>query len=216
MHMGLIPPWCFGQCPWKPRPQSPTQRREVSNARTEASMAYRRTVRQRRRRNALADLDHESGVCVRGAPPAGPGHRFGDRRPDCRSLDPVMCRPLLRPLPGKWPRRRGLPTYPDITGFFGNTSNDPTSSGFFGQGLPTPEQLYPLFSAGVHQEYLNYPQDANGLPDGSTSVGQGASFLQNTILSDQLHRLGLNRVRLLAEFHASRRHHAAARPERRR
>jgi hypothetical protein len=56
--------------------------------------------------------------------------------------------------------------------------------------LPTPEQLYPLFSAGVHQEYLNYPQDANGLPDGSTSVGQGASFLQNTILSDQLHGLG--------------------------
>ena len=37
---------------------------------------------------------------------------------------------------------------------------------------------------------MNYPQDANGLPDGSTSVGKGASFLQNTILSDQLHGLG--------------------------
>ena len=41
------------------------------------------------------------------------------------------------------------------------------------------------WSAGVHQLYLNYPLDANGLPDLSTSVGQGATILQSTVLGEQ-------------------------------
>jgi hypothetical protein len=69
--------------------------------------------------------------------------------------------------------------YPDLT-FYQATPENP-----FGNGLFTPEGLYPLFGAGVHQLYLNYPQDADGLPSLSTSVGQGAAILESTILSDQ-------------------------------
>ncbi len=49
----------------------------------------------------------------------------------------------------------------------------------------TPEGLYPLEEAGVHQLYLNYPLDANGLPDISSSVGQGATIVQSTVLGEQ-------------------------------
>jgi hypothetical protein len=66
--------------------------------------------------------------------------------------------------------------YPDLT-FYQATSENP-----LGNGLFTPEGLYPL--TGVHTLPLNYPLDANGLPDISTSVGQGATILQSTILGD--------------------------------
>ncbi len=69
--------------------------------------------------------------------------------------------------------------YPDLS-FYQATPANP-----FGNGLFTPEGLYPLFSGAVHQLYLNYPQDANGLPALSTSAGQGATILESTILSDQ-------------------------------
>jgi hypothetical protein len=70
----------------------------------------------------------------------------------------------------------GVPTFPDLT-FFQATPENP-----FGNGLFTPEGLYPL--TGVHTLPLNYPLDANGFPDISTSVGQGASILQSTIAAD--------------------------------
>jgi hypothetical protein len=70
----------------------------------------------------------------------------------------------------------GTGLYPDLT-FYQATSENP-----FGNGLFTPEGLYPL--TGVHTLPLNYPLDANGLPDISTSVGQGATILQSTILGD--------------------------------
>lgn len=53
----------------------------------------------------------------------------------------------------------------------------------FGNGLFTPEGLYPL--TGVHTLLLNYPLDpGTGLPDLSTSVGQGADILDSTILGN--------------------------------
>jgi PE-PPE domain len=69
------------------------------------------------------------------------------------------------------------PLYPDLT-FYQAAAAPP-----YGNGLFTPEGLYPL--TGVHTLPLNYPLDANGLPDGSTSVGQGATILQSTITADQ-------------------------------
>src|ERR1700730_2312250 len=63
--------------------------------------------------------------------------------------------------------------YPDLT-FYQATPANP-----FGNGLFTPEGLYPL--TGVHTLPLNYPLDANGLPGLSTSVGQGATILESTI-----------------------------------
>jgi hypothetical protein len=67
--------------------------------------------------------------------------------------------------------------YPDLT-FFQATPENP-----FGNGLFTPEGLYPL--TGVHTLPLNYPLDAtNGLPDISTSVGQGSTILESTILGN--------------------------------
>jgi hypothetical protein len=69
--------------------------------------------------------------------------------------------------------------YPDLTFYQATPSNE------FGNGLFTPEGLYPLFSGGVHQLYLNFPQDANGLPSLSTSVGQGAAIVESTVLSDE-------------------------------
>jgi hypothetical protein len=70
----------------------------------------------------------------------------------------------------------GTTLYPDLT-FFQATPENP-----FGNGLFTPEGLYPL--TGVHTLPLNYPLDANGLPDISTSVGQGSTILESTILGN--------------------------------
>jgi hypothetical protein len=67
----------------------------------------------------------------------------------------------------------GTHLYPDLT-FYQATPGNP-----LGEGLFTPEGLYPL--TGVHTLPLNYPLDANGLPDLSTSVGQGATILESTI-----------------------------------
>jgi PE-PPE domain-containing protein len=71
-----------------------------------------------------------------------------------------------------------------LTGFYpGLTFYQATPTNPFGNGLFTPEGLYPL--TGVHTLHLNYPENVNGLPDGSTSVGQGAAILESTILSNQ-------------------------------
>jgi hypothetical protein len=70
----------------------------------------------------------------------------------------------------------GTGLYPDLT-FYQATGT--TGLAQFGNGLFTPEGLYPL--TGVHTLPLNYPLDANGLPDISTSVGQGATILESTI-----------------------------------
>jgi PE-PPE domain-containing protein len=67
-----------------------------------------------------------------------------------------------------------------ITSFYQGTTDNPLGNGVF-----TPEGLYPLEAAGVHQLYLNYPLDANGLPDLSSSVGQGAFEVQSTVLGLQ-------------------------------
>ena len=75
----------------------------------------------------------------------------------------------------------GVPTYPDITTFYQAT---PATDGF-GNGLFTPEGAYPLFGGGVQQLYYNYPLASDGLAGPSTSVGQGASILESTILSDE-------------------------------
>ena len=74
--------------------------------------------------------------------------------------------------------------YPDLT-FYGATSTVPSDEGFYGIGVFTPEGLYPLTGAGVHQLYLNYPTDADGFPDHSSSVGQGMTILESTIAADQ-------------------------------
>jgi PE-PPE domain len=78
----------------------------------------------------------------------------------------------------------GTKLYPDLT-FYQATSTDPSSPGFFGNGLFTPEGAYPLFGGGVQQLYYNYPLDSDGLPSLSTSVGQGAAILESTILANQ-------------------------------
>ena len=75
----------------------------------------------------------------------------------------------------------GVPTYPDITTFYQAT---PATDGF-GNGLFTPEGAYPLFGGGVQQLFYNYPLNADGLAGPSTSVGQGASILESTILGNQ-------------------------------
>ena len=75
----------------------------------------------------------------------------------------------------------GVPTYPDITSFYQAT---PATDGF-GNGLFTPEGAYPLFGQGVQQLYYNYPLASDGLAGPSTSVGQGATILESTILSDE-------------------------------
>ncbi len=54
-------------------------------------------------------------------------------------------------------------------------------SPIYGDGLATPEGLYPL--TGVHTLPFNYPSGADGFPDQSTSVGQGDTILANTIES---------------------------------
>jgi hypothetical protein len=74
--------------------------------------------------------------------------------------------------------------YPDLT-FYQATSTDPSDPGFYGPGVFTPEGLYPLTGAGVHQLYLNYPTAADGFPSLSSSVGQGMAILESTIAADQ-------------------------------
>jgi hypothetical protein len=74
--------------------------------------------------------------------------------------------------------------YPDLT-FYGATSTVPSDIGFYGQGVFTPEGLYPLTGAGVHQLYLNYPTADDGFPSLSSSVGQGMAILESTIAADQ-------------------------------
>ena len=74
--------------------------------------------------------------------------------------------------------------YPDLT-FYQATSTDPSEPGFYGPGVFTPEGLYPLTGAGVHQLYLNYPTADDGFPALSSSVGQGMAILESTIAADQ-------------------------------
>jgi hypothetical protein len=70
-----------------------------------------------------------------------------------------------------------FPTYgPDIT-FYQATPQNP-----FGEGVFTPEGLYPL--TGVHTLPFNYPSGADGFPSDSTSVGQGDTILATTIESE--------------------------------
>src|ERR1700744_5394179 len=76
------------------------------------------------------------------------------------------------------------PLYPDLS-FYQATSTDPTDIGFYGNGVFTPEGLFPLGSAGVNQLLLNYPTDANGFPDISSSVGQGMAIVESTIAAEQ-------------------------------
>jgi hypothetical protein len=78
----------------------------------------------------------------------------------------------------------GVPIYPGLT-FYQAISTDPSSPGFYGNGVFTPEGLYPLTGAGVHQLYLNYPTADDGFPALSSSVGQGMAILESTIAADQ-------------------------------
>jgi hypothetical protein len=73
----------------------------------------------------------------------------------------------------------GTTFYPDLA-FYQATPGNP-----FGSGVFTPEGLYPLESAGVHQLYLNYPSDADGFPSLSSSAGQGMAILESTIAGEQ-------------------------------
>jgi hypothetical protein len=66
--------------------------------------------------------------------------------------------------------------YPGLT-FYQATPSNP-----FGEGLYTPEGLYPLL--GEHTLLLNYPQDPDGVPTVSSSEGQGMTILENTIAAD--------------------------------
>jgi hypothetical protein len=69
--------------------------------------------------------------------------------------------------------------YPDLT-FYQATPDNP-----FGNGVFTPEGLYPLTGAGVHQLFLNYPTADDGFPALSSSVGQGMAISESTIAADQ-------------------------------
>ncbi len=70
-----------------------------------------------------------------------------------------------------------FPTYGNGIDFYQATPTNP-----FGEGLYTPEGLYPL--TGVHTLPFNYPSGADGFPSDSTSVGQGDTILANTIESE--------------------------------
>jgi hypothetical protein len=77
------------------------------------------------------------------------------------------------------------PIYPDITSFYQGVPATPTDPlGPFGNGLFTPEGLFPLGSAGVNQLLLNYPTGSDGFPSLSSSVGQGMAILESTIAAD--------------------------------
>ena len=69
--------------------------------------------------------------------------------------------------------------YADLT-FYQATPANP-----FGNGVFTPEGLYPLTGAGVHQLLLNYPTADDRFPALSSSVGQGMAILESTIAADQ-------------------------------
>ncbi len=71
---------------------------------------------------------------------------------------------------------KGVPNYPDLT-FFQATPDNP-----YGEGLFTPEGLYPL--TGVKTLVFNYPAGTDGFPSESTSVGQGMTILENTIAAN--------------------------------
>ncbi|WP_343708315.1 PE-PPE domain-containing protein, partial [Mycobacterium sp.] len=76
-----------------------------------------------------------------------------------------------------------FPTYGENIDFYQGTTpttTDPLAG--FGNGLFTPEGLYPL--TGVKTLPLNYPAGTDGFPSGTTSVGQGDTILYNTIGSD--------------------------------
>ncbi len=100
--------------------------------------------------------------------------------------------------------------YPDLT-FYGATSTVPSDEGFYGIGVFTPEGLYPLTGAGVHQLLLNYPTDADGFPDQSSSVGQGMTILENDRRRPGS-RGHINGVRLLTELHNRQLRNAATGP----
>jgi hypothetical protein len=70
-----------------------------------------------------------------------------------------------------------FPTYGNDIDFYQSTPSNP-----FGEGVFTPEGLYPL--TGVKTLPFNYPSGTDGFPDQSTSVGQGDTILANTIESD--------------------------------
>jgi len=70
-----------------------------------------------------------------------------------------------------------FPTYGTNIDFYQATPSNP-----FGEGLFTPEGLYPL--TGVKTLPFNYPSGSDGFPDSSTSVGQGDTILANTIESE--------------------------------
>ena len=65
--------------------------------------------------------------------------------------------------------------------FYQSTPSNP-----FGEGVFTPEGLYPL--TGVHTLPFNYPSGGDRRPSDSTSVGQGDTILANTIESDDRQR----------------------------
>ena len=69
------------------------------------------------------------------------------------------------------------PTYGDGITYYQATPENP-----FGEGVYTPEGLYPL--TGVHTLPFNYPSGTDGFGDPSTSVGQGDTILLNTIESE--------------------------------
>jgi len=70
-----------------------------------------------------------------------------------------------------------FPTYGDGITFYQSTPSNP-----FGDGVYTPEGLYPL--TGVHTLPFNYPFDATGFASQDTSVGQGDTILANSIESE--------------------------------
>ena len=70
------------------------------------------------------------------------------------------------------------PIYPDLT-FYQATGTTGLSQ--YGEGLYTPEGAYPH---DVHSLLYDYPTDANGFPDQSSSAGQGMTILESTIAAD--------------------------------
>jgi len=95
------------------------------------------------------------------------------------SGDPVPGPAYVEAADGLYLNNPGTHLYPDLT-FYQATAENP-----FGNGLFTPEGAYPLFGQGVQQLFYNYPLNADGLAGPSTSVGQGSSILESTILGDQ-------------------------------
>ncbi len=185
-------------------PDDPPKIREVTHVRPQASLAGFRAGGNGRRRCRGAERDDESGIRPRRRTPISPISGWSWAAPSCPSPVPTTWRPRTSST-----SKPGTKLYPDLT-FYQAT---PAPDGF-GNGLFTPEGAYPLFGGGVQQLYYNYPLDSDGLASLSTSVGQGAAILESTILSRPGKRRRLNGVRLLAEFHAIRRHDAAARPVR--